>query len=406
MSIEPYRRLLALPGMKVLLAVGLLARIPATAAGLALTLHVVNTLNLEWVQAGLVGAVSTIGSAIGAPLAGRMVDRHGLRPVLIVTTAAQALFWTFGPALPYDLLLIAAGIAGLLALPIFSVLRQCIAAMVPVEQRRSGYALDSMTVELSYAVGPAAAVLGATTLGSETTMYLVGAGLTAAGIALHLLNPPIRSAAETAAPLATVPRRQWLRPGLLVLLGVSAALTFVLTATDLALVATLDKAGDTEWTGLVIGVWCLYSLVGGFIYGTLRRAPSPLLLISGLSGLTALLGLVGGGWWWLLIALAPAGLLCAASLSSTVDTLSQWVPASARGEAMGLHGTALTIGMAGGAPFAGWVIDHFGPSWAFAAAGSIGLLLALAAVPFYRKPPIAELAEPVEPTTELQLVTS
>ncbi|MEV0820120.1 MFS transporter [Nonomuraea rubra] len=87
-------------------------------------------MGLEYGPAGLVSMASTIGMAIGSPLAGRFVDRHGLRPVLTVTTVAQAAFWASAWALPFPVLLVAAAVAGLLALPVFSVTRQCLAAMV------------------------------------------------------------------------------------------------------------------------------------------------------------------------------------------------------------------------------------------------------------------------------------
>jgi predicted MFS family arabinose efflux permease len=304
--------------------------------------------------------------------------------VLIVTTAAQALFWSVAPQLSYHVLLVGALVAGVLGLPVFSLVRQCIAALIPADQRRPGFALDAMAVELSYMLAPAAAVAAVTAFGSRPTMYAVGIGVVGAGLALIALNPPTRSAAEQATPEAAVPRRQWLRPRLFALLAITSVLTFVLTATDLTLIATLKGSGQETWIGLVIAVWCGYSLVGGFVYGALHRSISPLLLAGLMSALTIPLGLVGGGWWWLLLALIPAGVLCAPSLSATIDTMSQWVPAGARGEAMGLHGTALTVGVAAGAPFAGAVIDGYGPGWAFAATGTAGLLLALIALPFWR----------------------
>ncbi|MET8333765.1 MFS transporter [Streptosporangium canum] len=393
MAIEPYRRLLALPGVRTLLLVGLVARIPSTAMGITLTLHI-RSLGLGWLAAGAVGAVTTVGMAVGSPLAGRFVDRHGLRPVLMVTTVAQLAFWSCAWALPYPVLLVASVVAGLLALPVFSVIRQCLAALVPVEQRRIGFSLDSIMVELSYMAGPALGVMGITVLGSAWTMSIVAVGLTCSGAALILLNPPTRSAEELEAPAEKVLRRQWLTPGLIALLGTASAATFVLTASELSLVATMEHAGDTAWTGLAIGLWCAYSLVGGFVYGGLPRGFSPLVLVGGMGALTIPVGLVGGDWRWLLVALLPAGLLCAPGLSSTVETLSRWIPAGARGEAMGLHGTALLIGGALSAPIAGAVIDGAGPGWAFALAGLVGAGMVLVALPFWRRVP-APAEQPV-----------
>ena len=143
-------------------------------------------------------------------------------------------------------------------------------------------------------------------------------------------------------------------------------------------------------------VWCAYSLIGGFIYGALHRSVSPLLIIGAMAALTIPLGLVSG-WWWLLLALIPCGLLCAPAMAATVDAVSQLVPAGARGEAMGLHGTALTGGVAVGAPIAGWVIDTYGPAWGFAAAGLAGLLMVATAFPFWQRSPGSTRPVPTEP---------
>ncbi|WP_433441510.1 MFS transporter [Nonomuraea sp. CA-141351] len=402
MALDPYRRLLKIPGVPALLLVGLLARVPSTAMGMTLTLHVAVVLDLGYGKAGLITMANTIGMAIGSPLSGRFVDKHGLRPVLIITTVAQAAFWACAWALPFPVLVGAAALAGLLALPVFSVARQCLAALVPMGQRRSAFALDSMLVELSYMVGPALAVAGLTAFGSGVTMTVIGAGTAAAGLGLIALNPPTRSAEELEANATKVPRRQWITSGFAALLGTTAAATFVLTATELSLVATINKAGQTEWVGLAVAVWCVYSLIGGFVYGGLSRGFSPLALIASMGLLTIPVGLVGGGWQWLVLALVPAGLLCAPSLSSSVDVLSRWVPAGARGEAMGFHGTALLIGGATAAPIVGAVIDGSGPAWGFVIAGLVGMGMVLVAAPFWsRRPPEA----PTVPLEEEGAVT-
>lgn len=231
MTIAPYRQVLALSGMRLLTLVGMLAKIPATAAALTVTLHVVNTLGLQFTQAGLAGSLAMAGAAFGAPLAGRMLDRFGLRPVLVVTTIAQGVYWSTAPHLSYIALVIAAFFASGLNIPIFSVMRQFMAAMTPLEHRRTAFAVDSMAVELSYMVGPALAVAAVTSIGSRLSMYGVGAGLVLAGLALFVMNPPMRSKAEEAAETVRVPRRQWLRPSLIALFVASAATTMVLSAT-------------------------------------------------------------------------------------------------------------------------------------------------------------------------------
>ncbi|OKI89228.1 MFS transporter [Micromonospora sp. CB01531] len=397
MNLKPYREALALPGLRSLLLVSVLARIPLTATGVTLTFHVVLDLGRGYGAAGLVGAASTVGAALGSPLLGRLVDRRGLRPVLLLTTIAEGIFWASAPALSYPVLLPAAFLAGLLALPVFSVVRQSVAALVPAERRRPAYALDSMSVELSFMVGPALAVAVATAVSPRLTMWAVGVGIVASGIGFWLLDPPTRSADEPPGPHRKVPRREWLTPRLLAVLAVSLAATLVLGGTDVAVVAVLRAGGEVGWTGAVLTMWAVASLVGGFAYGAVTRSFSPLVLMAVLSLTTIPVGLGGAHWWLLCLALIPAGALCAPTIASTADAVSRLAPAGVRGEAMGLHGSAVTVGIALGAPLAGAVIDASSPPWGFAVTGAIGVLVALAVLPIELRHRRQAATEPATP---------
>ena len=165
---------------------------------------------------------------------------------------------------------------------------------------------------------------------------------------------------------------------MMALLLVTFSATFIVAATELGIIALLTAGGAVSWTGLAIGLWCLWSLVGGFVYGGLPRGlPAPVLI--GAMGLLTLPLVLVADWRLLMLALIPSGLLCAPSLSTTVETMSRWVPARVRGEAMGLHSTAMTLGLACAAPLTGQVIDKAGAGWAFVLAGGVGLAVAVVA---------------------------
>jgi MFS family permease len=383
MGLRGYGSVLRLRGVSALLLIGFLARVPITATSMALTLHVADEQGRSYLEAGLVGAAMTVGSALGAPLLGNWADRVGLRPVIILTGVAGSAFWLLSPRLPYLALLVAAAAGGLLSLPAFSIVRQALTAMVPEEQRRQAFSLDAMTVELSYMAGPAGAVLLATTASPSAAMYAIGLGLAVSALLLVLLNPPARAAHERPIASATrVPRRTWLRPPLLMAYAIAAASTIVLAGTDVAVVAVLRDGGELRWSGLVLIIWAAASLVGGFVYGTLPRPAGAVGLLGALALFTVPVGLAGDTWWLLALALIPAGALCAPTLTATTEQVSALAPASARGEALGLHGSSLTVGMAIGAPLTGAVIDTFGGGWGFASVGLVGLAIALAAFPF------------------------
>jgi predicted MFS family arabinose efflux permease len=382
MTLTPYRETLALRGIKSLLIAATLARIPITAGTVTLTLHVVQDLGLGYFAAGMVGAAFTVGGSLGAPVMGRITDRRGLRPVLVLTTVAEVLFWFSSPHMPYWALLVAALFGGFLSLPAFAVARQSIAALAPESHRLPAFALDSITTELSFMAGPALGVLISTTAGADISMYAVGTGILVSGVGLYLLNPPIRSHdEEPVSANVRIPRKTWLTPRLIGVLAITAASTLVLSGTDVAVVAVLRDTGEIEWTGAVLGLWAAYSLVGGFAYGTMKRGLSPITLFTPMAVLTIPVGLGGHHWWLLALLIIPAGALCAPTITATADAVSRMIPAAARGEAMGWHNSSLTVGVALGAPLAGMVMDWQSPPWGFAAVGGIGVLVALLVLP-------------------------
>jgi MFS family permease len=371
---EPYRRVLAIPRVRGLTLLALLVRIPVTATAVVLTLHVVLTLEHGYGAAGLVGGAATVASALGAPWLGRVVDRHGLRRMLTVSIVAEAAFWFSAPWLPYPALLVSAFVGGLFTLPVFSVVRQSLAALVPEDQRRQAYSLDSMSIELSFMFGPMLGVLVATQVSTTVAMLALGAMIVASGVALRAFNPPVKDGRQ-AAGVNGPSWRSWLRPRLVAVLIMTAGAAMVLAGTDLAIVGALQGSGQTSWIGPVIIVWCAASLVGGFVYGALPRAVPALAMTALLGLLTVPVGL-GTSWWALGLLIVPAGLLCAPTLAAVADAVSRLAPEAVRGLVMGLHSSALTAGLAIGAPLAGLVIDASSSSWAFVVAGFTGVAIA------------------------------
>jgi MFS family permease len=240
-----------------------------------------------------------------------------------------------------------------------------------------------MIVELSFMVGPAIAVVLATSLPAGYGVDILGIGLLASAGLMYTFNPPTRPEGHEI-PAVAPSRRSWLGPGLISLLAAGVAVTFILSATDLTIVATLRESGAVRFTGLAIALWCAYSLVGGLIFGAMHRRVSVFALIAAMGVLTIPVGLAPT-WQWLLVALIPCGALCAPTMVSANDTLTRIVPAESRGEATGLLGSAFTAGTAIGAPIAGAIVDNLGTTWAFAIAGTVGAVAAFAGLPAARR---------------------
>jgi len=376
---QQYRRLLGLPGMPALMLLLFFARVPGAATTMVLTLHVAVGLDRGYGQAGLVGAAVTVGMAVGSPYVGRVVDRYGLRPMLVVVTLGETAFWLTMRFLPYEALLPVAFAGGVVALPAMAIGRQAIAAIAPPELRRTGYSLDSVSTELSFMVSPAVAVLLATRFSTATATTLLGVAVFLAGGALAAMNPKVKAETGPGAP-TRVPRREWLTPRLVGVLAVAGGATFVLSGIDVALVAALRDTGQLDWTGVVVAGCSLASAVGGLVHGLVRRSLPQLVLMALLSAFTLPVGFVAGGPWWLLsLVLLPACAVCAPTVAATGEGVARLAPPAAAGEAAGLQSSAFTLGVALGAPAVGFVLDHGNAVLGFAAAGLGGLLVALAA---------------------------
>lgn len=388
MHLDPFRLVLRRPGTRSLLAVSSIARVPVVAAPIVLTLHVVLGLHRGFAASGLVAAATALGAAVGAPLLGRVVDRLGLRPVLVATTLAQGAFWATAGLLPYAALLPAALVAGLLALPVFTVARQALAALLPPAERQAGYALDAMSVELSFAVGPALGIVLLTQGGTAVAFGALAALLLMSGAALLALDPPVHGEEGVdvavvrgqAVPVRTGPAprwREWVDGRVVAVLFATFGATVTLAGTDTALTAVMRSFGQLPLLSLVFAIWCLVSLAGGFVYGAMARRVHPLVLLALLAGLTAPAALAGS-WQALALLVVPGGLFCAPLMSSSAELLAQLAPASVRGQAMGSHASALTVGNALGAPLIGLVVDHADPRAGLLAVGVLGLVLAAA----------------------------
>lgn len=420
MNFALYKEMLSIRPVRRLLIVGMIARIPHSAAGVLLTLHIVLTLGQGYAAAGAAAAVMTIGIALGAPWRGRRVDMVGLRKALIPSVVSETVIWSIVPHVSYEWLLPLVFVGGLFTLPIFSVVRQSLGVMVDGEQRRSAFALDSIATELVFMIGPAVGAIVATSGFSAIGLTAVGVSVSVAGLFLMWFNPPTRSEAvctpqesadraaadlvaaeaamvasapahvqEAASEMASSTSRTaglrnrvarnftWFTVSVGALFTVAAGSGMVLSGSDVSIVGLLERGGHQNEIGIVFFFWCAASVVGGLIYGSMKRSISPMLLLLGMAAFTIPMGFAQDTWTLAFLSLLP-GLLCAPVLSASSEKVADLVEEERRGEAMGWYGSALTAGVALGAPLAGVFIDTVGPSGGFAAVGIAGVVLCAA----------------------------
>ncbi len=373
---KSYERILRGVDARRILILGFFLRIPVFSVSVILTLHVVQGLGRSYADAGLVAAGATLAIAVSEPLRGRMLDRFGLRKVMLPLLAATALCWGIAPFVGYWKLLVFATIGGLFASPTFSIIRQGLMAAVADDDRRTVLSLDGVVLELSYMVGPMVSVWLTTVMPTAHVLFLVEMTGVAVALVLWWQNPSIRSVeTDAGAGVGRIPRRAWFRPGFVAVCGAVAAASIVLTGSDVSIVAAVREWHAVPVMGLVLVCWSFGSIVGGLVYGMLPRPISPFALLFALACVTAPLALAGGVLPMATLAVF-AGLFCAPTVTSTVDAVSRMVPAAARGEALGWHGSFMMAGSAIGSPAAGMAIDHGGFQGGFAGVALVGVAVA------------------------------
>jgi MFS family permease len=183
-GIAAYRSVLAAPRVRPLILAALLARMPISMGAVGMILFVHGETG-SFGTAGVVTGAFTIGIGVTGPLLARLIDRRGTRPVIIpgalLTAAALVAVVILGRAGAGTVpLLVAAAIAGAGTPPVGSVLRQHWPQLIPPEELETAYALDAVSMELIFVVGPLLAGILAATAGPAVGL-LTAAALGAAG---------------------------------------------------------------------------------------------------------------------------------------------------------------------------------------------------------------------------------
>ncbi|NKG22544.1 MFS transporter [Paeniglutamicibacter terrestris] len=426
MKFGRYGQLLRQPGITPLLLIGMVARLPHASVGMLLLLHLVNELDRDWGSAGLVVAVMTIGIALGAPWRGHVVDLYGLRRALIPSIIVEAVVWSIVPHVSFYWIMPLVFVAGLFSLPVFSVVRTALGVMTTGDTRRSAFALDAMSTEFVFIVGPASAGIVATSLNTTVGMSGVAIAASLSGLCLMLLNPPTRSGQPGAVATRANPHEErlgaeasliaagpggladvegelilaggksrrarvaargrdfrhkfgWVSASVVAVFIAAAGAGLVLSGTEVGIIALLEQEQSEGQLGIVFLLWCGASLIGGLIYGSMQRRISPIILLLAMALLTVPMAFASNTISLALLSVLP-GLLCAPVLSAASEWLTDLVAEKRRGEAMGWYGSALTSGTALGSPITGATVDGFGAGAGFLVVGILGGFICVVAL--------------------------
>lgn len=385
-GLSAYRAVLADPAARAFSLAGLLARLPISMTGIGIVL-LVSLSTGSFGLAGLVTAVATLTGAVSAPLWGRIIDRTGQAPVLVVA----ALVWVVAQGLlvaavlgswPLPVTLLAAAGVGLG----FSSAGGAVRARWNHRLQGSplldtAFAVEAVLDEVVFIVGPvlvtflATAVHPAVALGVGAVVGLVGA----LALALQRGTEPPRRPPQAGSPVAGR-----IAPGALVpVVLASVALGAVFGGMEVVVVAFATEAGVLPYAGAILMAWAAGSLVAGVVTGTVVWRRSPALRFR-VGALCLAVSLVPLPWVRepLLVAalLVVGGMAIAPTLIAAVAVTQAAVPQNRLTEALGWTSTGLAGGLAAGAAGLGHLVDVGGSSLGFWGVVGAGVLLSLAAL--------------------------
>lgn len=360
--------------------------------------------------AGVVTGAYAVGSALGTPVWGRLMDRFGQVRVLVPTAAVSAAllaglaFAGVGTA-PPAVLVVLAVLAGVSYPPITPALRSAWRVIfLDQESRRVAFALDATSVELIFVGGPLLlSLLLAVT--PPVVPLLVTAGTLAAGTLAYCRTdaarlsvpgrPALPAPGEHEGPGRAGGRRSAVTaPGVVALLLVMATLSVGFGQLDTSMAATAGVLlGDTDRVGLLFTAIAGGSAAGGLVYGARRwsfdeRRAVPVLLTAFavlLAAMAVLMTLPVVPLWALFPLLSCTGATIAPTLIMQQNLLDQLSPAHRLNEAQSFLSASNTTGAALGTALAGLVIDSQGLGSSYAGAAVFAAAAALVAVTSRRR---------------------
>ena len=358
-----YALILRHPRMSGLFAAALVARLPIGINGLAVVLFLREQTGSFSVPGAVAGGLA-LGTGLGAPFMGRLVDRLGAR-VLVPLAAGNAAgiltLLALGHAgAPAAALVAVAVLTGAVYPPSPSVLR----ARFPELLRGrpdlvpAAYALDSVLLEITFVCAPLIVVAVIALLGAGAAL-VVSAITVLLGVAcfVWLLPPDGPPAVREGHPgLLGVLRA----PGIRTLVATMVPVGFAIGALEVAVPAFSHDESRAELAGVLLATWALGSAVGGLVYGA-RARRSPLALVHMRLTLLFPVGILplvaAPSMPVMALLLVPAGMFIAPIIATRNELASRAAPPGTKTEALTWPLTALVGGIALGAASGGALID-------------------------------------------------
>ena len=359
--------------MAWLLSMSLVARLPVAMVSLAIILRISRATG-SYARAGLVTAAYVVGTGLVMPLVGRLADRVGPRRVLVVAGALNAaglITLAFVSVHDTAALVVVAAVTGASVPPVAPAVRSLWRHLVRPDLVGGLFAMDATLQEVTFMVGPALVALVAAL--AEPAAALVVCGLIGfAGAVAVAAHPALGRSFKEPSP---GPRQPVNLAGLATLVVIILMFLAAIVIVEVAVVAFAGHHQAPNQAGLLLSVWSLGSMAGGFVLGAR-------MVRSGASALAPLL--VASALGFALLSLAPnvavlyglmflGGIAIAPAFSCLYWLVGELAPQGSSVEAFSWVASGIQIGAAIGAAVGGLLVQDFGTRVAVLCAGACGL---------------------------------
>ena len=384
--VRKYVEFVRRPDVGRLLATALVARMPVGMVGFAMLMFLREGLG-NFALAGTVAGINFVSMAAAAPVQGRLIDRVGPRKVLAVTSVVQplallAILLAVRMHAPFVLLAGFSVVAGVFASPITTLTRTLWRHMFEREEdRRTAFALDAVTIELNFTVGPA--LIGSLlAFASPTAAFATAIAAVVVAVAVFMSSPALRYFR-----LETGVERHLLgpltEPRLWVLYATTFGLAMALGFLEVGYPAYTTALGVPAAAGALLAINSLGSAIGGSLYGGLHfraRVERQFAAAMALMVIPLFLHAVVTPIPLFAAVAFVAGGLIAPSIAAQSVLVSRLAPSRYATEAFTWSSTFIVSGIGAGIATGGAIVESVGVRYVFATGAAIIAAMALLAL--------------------------
>jgi len=331
-----------------------------------------SSLGASYIQIGIIGAVYGLVYAMSAVPLGRLSDKLG-RKIIMVLGAALCTFAaaSYSIATTVNHIMLIRAIEGLAWAAFWPSIEALTTDVSHVSAVGRTMGLSTASYGAGFALGSLLAGTLASVFGYRYTfLFYLASAILATVLGLTMIHEPKKVVPHQLNPSKTTSKSVGLRHRANILADLISMVYSIVLMTILTLLPVYAKGLGIEVFSIGVLMMMLWVaritsfLNAGRISDKIGRK---LVLTPSLAGLAtgSFLLAVSETWWTLVLAVIVIGLSLGALFPVSIALISDYVPSSQRGVAMGMFETASAIGQTIGPVVGGVLAERFSPSYPY-----------------------------------------